>query len=173
MSVMGLEARRLGYLVPMLLSLCLVTACGFKLRGAVEIPSNFSPVFVEAPGSSTVGAILRERFEISGVQQATSPKDARSLVRILSETRTSRVGALDRNGKIIATELLFNLRFDARDAAGKVLVEPRALEISRTFENADVEVLGKQLEAEILYAEMAQDAATQILAMLRAVLPAG
>ena len=33
-------------------------------------------------------------------------------------------------------------------------------------------MLGKQLEAEILYAEMAQDAATQILAMLRAALPA-
>ncbi len=107
------------------------------------------------------------------MQQATSPKDARTLVRILSESRNSRVGALDRNGKIIASELFLNLRFDARDATGKVLIEPRALEISRTFENADVEVLGKQLEAEMLYAEMAQDAATQILAMLRAALPAG
>jgi LPS-assembly lipoprotein len=106
------------------------------------------------------------------VQQAAAAKDARVLVRILSESRRSRVGALDRNGKIIATELFLDLRFDARDATGKVLVEPRILEISRTFENADVEVLGKQLEAEILYAEMAQDAATQVLAMLRAALPA-
>ncbi len=173
MMVKGLADRHLGLMVTMLMALSLMTACGFKLRGAVEIPSNFSPVFVETPGSSTVGAILRERFQISGVPQATSPKDARSLVRILSESRNSRVGALDSNGKIIATELFLNLRFDARDAMGKVLIEPRALEISRTFENADVEVLGKQLEAEILYTEMAQDAATQVLAMLRAVLPAG
>ena len=142
MMVKGLADRRLGLLVTMLMALSLVTGCGFKLRGAVEIPSNFSPVFVETPGSSKVGAILRERFQISGVPQATSPKDARSLVRILSESRNSRVGALDSNGKIIATELFLDLRFDARDATGKVLIEPRALEISRTFENADVEVLG-------------------------------
>ncbi len=172
MMVKGLAERRLGLLVTMLMALSLVTACGFKLRGAVEIPSNLSPVYVETPGNSTVGGILRERFQLSGVQQATSPKDARTLVRIISETRRSRVGALDRNGKIIATELFLNLSFDARDATGKVLVEPRALEIPRTFENADVEVLGKQLEAEILYTEMAQDAATQVLAMLRAALPA-
>jgi LPS-assembly lipoprotein len=162
--------RRPEFLGLMLLFLFLESACGFKLRGAVEIPPNFIPVYVETSGSSTVGAILKERFQISGVQQATSPKDAHSFVRILSEARTSRVGALDSNGKIIATDLLFNLRFDARDASGKVLVEPRALEISRIYENADVEVLGKQLEAEILYSEMAQDAATQILAMLRAAL---
>ena len=170
--VRGLADTRLGLLVVILMALSLVTACGFKLRGAVEIPPNLSPVFVETPGNSLVGGILRERFQLSAVQQAAAAKDARVLVRILSESRRSRVGALDRNGKIIATELFLDLRFDARDATGKVLVEPRALEISRTFENADVEVLGKQLEAEILYAEMGQDAATQILAMLRAALPA-
>jgi len=50
------------------------------------------------------------------------------------------------------------------------LVEPQAISLSRTVEDADVEVLGKQLEAEILYDELAQDAATQILASLRAAL---
>lgn len=167
-----LPEPRLGLLGALLMALSLVTACGFQLRGAVVIPPNLSPVFVENPGNSLVAGILRERFQLSAVPQAASVKDARVLVRILSESRRSRVGALDRNGQIIATELFLDLRFDARDATGKVLVEPRALEISRTFENADVEVLGKQLEAEILYAEMAQDAATQILAMLRAALPA-
>ncbi len=169
----GLVDTHLRLLVALLMALTLITACGFKLRGAVAIPPNLSPVFVEIPGNSLVGGILRERFQLSAVQQAASAKDARVLVRILSESRRSRVGALDRNGKIIATELILDLRFDARDPTGKILIEPRALEISRTFENADVEVLGKQLEAEILYAEMAQDAATQILAMLRAALPAG
>jgi LPS-assembly lipoprotein len=169
----GLADTRLRWLVLMLVILSLVTACGFHLRGAVDIPPNLSPVFVEAPGNSAVGVALKDRFQVSGVQQTTSAKDARALVRILSESRRSRVGALDSNGKVIATELFLNLRFDARAATGKTLVEPQALEMSRTFENADVEVLGKQLEAEILYAEMTEDMTTQILAMLRAALPPG
>ena len=125
---------------------------------------------MEAPANSAVVGVLRERFQISGVGQAASAKEARALVRILSESRRSRVGALDNARKVIARELFLDLRFEARDAAGKTLVEPQAISLSRTVEDADVEVLGKQLEAEILYDELAQDAATQILASLRAAL---
>jgi LPS-assembly lipoprotein len=38
----------------------------------------------------------------------------------------------------------------------------------RTYENPDVEVLGKQLEADLIYEDLAQDAADRILARLRA-----
>jgi len=162
-------ARLPGWVL-LVLALSLVTACGFKLRGAVDIPPDLSPVYVEAPANSAVVGVLRERFQISGVGQAASAKEARALVRILSESRRSRVGALDSAGKVIARELFLDLRFEARDAAGKTLVEPQAISLSRTVEDADVEVLGKQLEAEILYDELAQDAATQILASLRAAL---
>ena len=153
------------------LSLILLSACGFHLRGAVDIPPNLLPVFVEAGGSSLVGNQLRDQFQLSTTPQAPSAREARAIVRILGESRRSRVGALDRNGKIIATEIFLDVRFDAREAGGKELVAPRRLELSRSFEDADVEVLGKQLEAEIIYNDMAQDAANQILAMLRAALP--
>lgn len=151
--------------------LTLVTACGFQLRGAVDIPSQFSPVFVDAPPSSAVGALIRDRLQMSGVKLASSAKEGRALVRILAERRHVRVGALDRNGKVIASEIFLQVRFEARDASGKTLVEASGLELSRIFENPDVEVLGKQMEAEVLYGEMSQDIATQILAMLRAALP--
>lgn len=153
------------------LGLALLSGCGFRLRGAVDIPPTLLPVFVEASGGSLVGNQLRDQFQLSAIPQAPSAREARAIVRILSESRRSRVGALDRNGKIIATEIFLDVRFDAREAGGKELVAPRTLELSRSFEDADVEVLGKQLEAEIIYADMAQDASHQILAMLRAALP--
>ena len=177
--------RRPGLLLPVLvplplpllllillpLSLALLSGCGFRLRGAVDIPPTLLPVFVEASGGSLVGNQLRDQFQLSAIPEAPSAREARAIVRILSESRRSRVGALDRNGKIIATEIFLDVRFDAREAGGKELVAPRTLELSRSFEDADVEVLGKQLEAEIIYADMAQDASHQILAMLRAALP--
>ncbi|MCO5760508.1 MAG: hypothetical protein EP309_03630 [Gammaproteobacteria bacterium] len=160
-------------LLALSLSLILLSACGFHLRGAVDIPPHLLPVFVEAGGGSLVGNQLRDQFQLSAIPLAPSAREARAIVRILGESRRSRVGALDRNGKIIATEIFLDVRFDAREAGGKELVPPRSLELSRSFEDADVQVLGKQLEAEIIYADMAQDAANQILAMLRAALPRG
>jgi len=164
--------RALGRAVWLLLALTLGSGagCGFQLRGAVDIPKAQTPVLVEASGQSLVAGLLRDRLQLSGIPLAAQARDARTIVRILTESRRSRVGALDRSGKIIASELFFTLKFDARDAAGKPLLESRGLELSRTFENPDVEVLGKQQEAEILYAEMAEDATTQVLAMLRAAL---
>jgi len=154
----------------LLLVVTLLPGCGFQLRGAVDIPAARTPVFVEASGASVVAGLLRERLKLSGVPQASQARDARVIVRVQDETRRTRVGALDRHGKIIASELFLTLKFDARDGAGKPLLESRGLELSRTFENPDVEVLGKQQEAAILYAEMAEDATTQVLAMLRAAL---
>ena len=164
---------RLPRLLVLSLSLLLLSACGFHLRGAVDIPPTLLPVYVEAGGGSLVGNQLRDQFQLSAIPQAPSAWEARAIVRILSESRRSRVGALDRNGKIIATEIFLDVRFDAREAGGKELVAPQRLELSRSFEDADVEVLGKQLEAEIIYTDMARDATQQILAMLRAALPRG
>ena len=162
---------RLPRLLVLSLSLLLLSACGFHLRGAVDIPPTLLPVYVEAGGGSLVGNQLRDQFQLSAIPQAPSAREARAIVRVLGESRRSRVGALDRNGKIIATEIFLDVRFDAREAGGKELVAPQRLELSRSFEDADVEVLGKQLEAEIIYTDMARDATQQILAMLRAALP--
>ena len=145
---------RLPRLLVLSLSLLLLSACGFHLRGAVDIPPTLLPVYVEAGGGSLVGNQLRDQFQLSAIPQAPSAREARAIVRILSESRRSRVGALDRNGKIIATEIFLDVRFDAREAGGKELVAPQRLELSRSFEDADVEVLGKQLEAEIIYTDI-------------------
>lgn len=145
-------------------------ACGFQLRGAAEIPERFNPLFIEAQNGASVRQALLQRLEGSPVRQAASAQEARAVVRVLSESRRSRVAAVDRDNKVIATELFLDLRFDARDAAGTPLLAVQSLSLSRTYENPDVEVLGKELEADLIYDDLAQDAAEQILDRLRAVL---
>ena len=159
------------------LSLCLLvvavtgpTACGFKLRGVVDIPPQFNPMFIEANGGVSVRKAMLQRLDGSQVRRAASAKEAKVVVRILSESRSSRVAAVDRNNKVIASELFLNVTFDALDGEGKQLVEGQSLSLSRTYENPDVEVLGKELEAGLIYDDLAQDAAERILARLRATL---
>lgn len=159
-------ARRLApWLIP-----ALIAGCGFHLRGAVEIPPELSPMFIQAPAGSAVAKAIEEQVSGGSVKLAAGAADARLIVRILSEDRLNRVAAVDANGKTLAYELHYIVRFDAVARDGKQLVPPQKLDLIRNFDNPDVEVLGKQLEEEMIYNDLAVDAADRILMRLRAVL---
>jgi LPS-assembly lipoprotein len=157
-------------LAVLLIGALLTSACGFKLRGQVEIPPELNPLFLQAPAGSAVRAAIVEQLQGSQVQLAEKPQDARVVVRITNESRSSRVAAVDRDGKALANELHFRVAFDAVGPDGKQLVSPQTLDVVRSYDNPDVEVLGKQLEADLIYEDMIRDAANRMLNRLRALL---
>lgn len=166
----GASLRNVGGVL--LLACCLVTlaGCGFHLRGSVEIPPSLNPLFIQAPAGSPVRQAFDDRLAGSDVRLAATPAEAKLILRILSEERSSRVAAVDANGKILAYELHYLVRFDAVGADGAQRVPPQTMDLIRNFDNPDVEVLGKQLEEELIYQDFATDAADRILMRLRAVL---
>jgi LPS-assembly lipoprotein len=154
-------------------SLLLFTAaggCGFKLRGQFEIPPELNPIFIMPQAGSAVGNAIVQHLKESKVELAARRQDARMILRISNESTSSRVIAVDRNGKALATELRYGLGFDAVSADGKQLVSYQTIEVVRTYEDPEVEVLGKQLESESIRGDMISDAATRILNRLRAAL---
>ncbi|ESQ13872.1 MAG: hypothetical protein N838_04930 [Thiohalocapsa sp. PB-PSB1] len=174
---MTTHCRWRGRLAPVLGILCrtsllvclLIAGCGFHLRGAVDIPPELSPLFIQSGG--LVGDAIQARLAGSRVALTSNPAEAGMLLRILSQSRTSRVVAVDVNGKALAYQLSYRIRFDAQDSAGKQLVPSQSLTLVRLFDdNPDVAVLGKQLESDIIYQDLASDAADQVLLRLRAAL---
>jgi LPS-assembly lipoprotein len=155
----------LAVLMPLALA-----GCGFHLRGAVEVPPELSPMHIQAAAGSAVRTAIEDQVRGGSVRLASDASDARLILRILSESRSNRVAAVDANGKILAYELHYLIRFDAVAADGRLLVPPQTLDLIRNFDNPDVEVLGKQLEEEMIYNDLAVDAADRILMRLRAVL---
>jgi LPS-assembly lipoprotein len=153
-----------------LVSVLLTSACGFKLRGQVDIPPELNPMHIQPGGGSLVRNELIQQLQGSQVQLASEPGKARVIIRLSNESRSSRVAAVDRNGKVLAYELTYQVSFDALSPEGKQLVSPQTVNLFRTYENPDVEVLGKQLEADLIYQDMVQDAAIRILSRLRLVL---
>lgn len=147
-----------------------LTGCGFHLRGSLEIPPSLNPVFIQAPAGSPVRQAFDDRLAGSDVRLAASPAEARLIVRILSEERSSRVVAVDANGKTLAYELHYLVQFDAVGPDGVQRVSRQSMDLIRNFDNPDVEVLGKQLEEELIYQDFAADAADRILMRLRAAL---
>ena len=173
--MMARAPRSLGAAYPGLIGLwlgvaALLAGCGFHLRGSVEIPPAYTPMFIQAPVGSPVRVAIEDQLSGSTVQLASSAAQAKLILRILSEGRSSWVAAVDASGKALAYELHYQVRFDAVGPDGKEKVSPQTLDLVRTFDNPDVEVLGKQLEEEMIYTDFAGDAADRILVRLRAVL---
>lgn len=153
--------------VAVVLSLCLLATdgCGFRLRGTVDIPESLSPIYIEPSGGSSVVAPLVEQL---GGQSKLAPSAAKArLILRIQERQRSRVAATDSSGKVLAYDLHLYVTFSAATPSGETKVPTQKLDLVRTFDNPDVEVLGKQLEQTQIYNEMAADAADRILLRLR------
>lgn len=159
-------------LLALLLAVGLVgglTGCGFHLRGSVEVPPGLSPVYVR--GGGLVGRSIETRLVGSGVPSTTNPAAAGLVIDILSEVRDSRVVAVDSGGKALAYMLTYRVELAAADRQGRFIIPPQQLSLDRTFDdNPDVSVLGQEEESDIIYSDMADDAADQVLLRLRAAL---
>lgn len=152
--------------------LALLAGCGFHLRGTLDVPAELSPLYIQAAGGSPVKKAIEDQLSGGKLALAPSAGKAKLTLRILSETSSSRVVATGSAGKVLASELRYVVAYDAVGADGQQRVPKQVLDLTRTFDNPDVEVLGKQLEEAQIYQEFAVDAADRILLRLRAVLRA-
>ncbi|WP_295391402.1 LPS assembly lipoprotein LptE [uncultured Thiodictyon sp.] len=171
MSVNRVQSRRAALRALLqALSLLPLASCGFHLRGALAVPAALTPLYVQGGAGSPVFQAIQEQLSGSTVPVATSPSKAKLILRILGEGRTSRVVATNSAGKVLAYELHYLVTYDAVLADGKEWLPRQRLDLVRTFDNPDVEVLGKQLEEVQIYQEFAIDAADRILMRLRTAL---
>jgi LPS-assembly lipoprotein len=148
----------------------MMSGCGFKLRGEVEVPADLNPIFIQPGGGSPVAQAIRDRLRGTQVRLAANAKDAKLVLRILGEARSSRVVAVNRSGKVLSFELYYRVTFDAQGPDGKERLSRQQIDLVRGFDNPDTEVLGKQLEGELIYQDMIDDAADRVLIRLRAAL---
>ena len=119
--------RQINILLALLLALGL-TGCGFHLRGEVSAPEELMPVYVQGEADSGVAANLREILADGGVQLAAAPDQARSQIRLFKERSSTRVLAVDGQGKVLERELIYQLEFDVLDGTGAEMVpRPRSL----------------------------------------------
>lgn len=93
---------------------------------------------------------------------------AKVVVRILDEAHSSRVSAVNSQGKVIGSELHYRVVFDGIRGTGQPLIERQSVEVARDYINPEVEVLGKSEEAELIRRDLERDMADRILRRLRA-----
>ena len=150
-----------------------LSACGFQLRGAG--PMDLKSLLVSADVPSQVAVEVRRQLSGTGTKAAANAREAEASLRILAESTDKVIQSLTGAGRVVDYRLLLKVRYQVTDAAGKVLVEPAEIELWRIISYSESAPLAKELEEQLLFAEMRSESATRILrriAVVRGNVPA-
>ena len=140
----------------------LISACGYHLRGALELPAGLKNVYLEG-GSGQLRDQFNSVMKTSSVPLATSPETAGIIVRIFNEDNQRRILSLNSAGTANNFELNYRFDFELVDAKNKVLMPRQPVEIRREYFNDQLLVIAKANEETVIRNEMYQQAVRTIV----------
>jgi len=147
-----------------LLLLTNLSACGFKLRGDVELPHVLQETYIESKNPFTgMARALRMELEGAGARIVESSEQATAVLIIVEENAQNRILSVGSTGKASEYELFDSVTFELTDRDGKALIKPQSLRMVRDLVFDENELLGKVSEGEQLHVQMRRNLARQIL----------
>jgi LPS-assembly lipoprotein len=151
------------------LLLAVLSACGFHLRGEVELPPLMQDTYIDSRDPYTgIARALRTQLERSDINVLETREQASAVLKIIGERSENRVLSVGSSGKATEYELFDEVVFSLSDAAGKVLVEPQTVRMTRDLVFDETELLGKLAEADSIHREMLDSISRQILTRIHA-----
>jgi LPS-assembly lipoprotein len=147
---------------------CLVlalAACGFHLRGAVQLP--YQSLYVAVPSSNTLGMELRRQLRASQPDLLVEDEaQAEAIFRQLADHRERIIAAINADGRAREHQLRLSYSFRLEDAKGEPLTPVSHIVIAREITYDDNQVLSKDQEEAFLWSSMEKDLVQQILRRL-------
>lgn len=148
-----------------LLSLCL-SACGFQLRDAAELPPEMAKTNLQIRGEySTLARRLRVLLTQSGVE-LVGPDQALAFLEVPVNQVVTDVLTIGDNARVREYRITHRVEFRLVDSAGKELVPMQSLRQAREISFDEQEILGASREQEYLQQDLANSLARLILRRL-------
>ena len=145
--------------------------CGFRMRRATSLP--FSTLYTNLAPTGSIGlALRRELAHSEGTELVSDPKKAEVRLLILQEAPEREVVAYSSEGRAREYELRLRLRFHIEDAEGNDLVSESEITLRREISNADNQLTARADEEAMLFRDMSNDMAHQLMWRLAALKPA-
>lgn len=144
---------------------CLLSACGFALRGTggVAVPDEWKSMYLVTNNpNSEFSRDVKTRFAANGVEW--TDKETASFRLVLGAERFSQRNlSLNADARAAEYELSMRSQFSVLDDQGKPLISGAEASVIKQMENDPSNVVGKAEEVRILKAEMRTELAQQIM----------
>ncbi len=151
----------------------LLSACGFQLRGSVELPPELKVTMLEAKNPWVgIAAALRAELETAGARTTSRADDATAILKLSGVRSQKRVLSVGSGGKASEYELFEEVTFALYDSKGRELLKPQTVRLTRDLVFNQNQLLGKVAEADQLREQMFRVLARQIITRIHTSLQA-
>jgi len=147
----------------------LLSGCGFRPRGSIDLPPELTEVALEGTRpNGELGVAVRNGFARVGGQVVDSTVNASSVLVITRDSSSRRVLSVDSIGQANEYEVVYTLGFRLDDPDGTNRVVQQSINLRRQYRFDPNLTLSKADEEARLVREMRQDAVRQMLPRLKA-----
>jgi LPS-assembly lipoprotein len=147
----------------------LLSACGYHLRGALDLPSEMKSIYIEG-ASAPLAEQFRKAFASSQVQVVSSRAAAGTIITISNEDSLKNAASLGASGRANQYNLEYRLNYEITDVNNVQLVKSQPITIRRDYFNDQQLILGKDNEEIVIRNEMYQQAVRTMINQVRAAL---
>lgn len=155
----------------LLFSISLMTACGYQLRGSLNMPEGLKNVYITG-ATESLQSEMKSTLKASQAKLATSTQEAGIVIKVLKEDMKTRVISIGSTGKSAESEVDYYLRFQFMDHQNQPLMEEQTIEMSREFLNDQSAVLARSNEEAQIRNEIYRQAVRVLMARAKVALDA-
>jgi LPS-assembly lipoprotein len=133
----------------------LLSACGYHLRGEVQLPPGMERVHVDS--SDQFGPLKRnveKALERSGAKIEPAAGDGIAEVNLTAVSLAPVVRSVSANAKVNEFTMLYHVELQITDGSGKVVVPKQVVEQSRVFTFDQTQAIGTGAEQDVIKKEM-------------------
>ncbi len=155
-------------LIALCLSVSLLSACGWQLRGSVDLPAALSKLHVSSSNTdSQLLGQLKNLLQNNGATLVEATDKSAYRLKIEEERADKRSISVGGSGLASEYELSLDVRYSVVDSTGKAVIHNAKSQVLRSYRYDRTAVLSANEEERIIRDEMRLDAAQQIIRRLR------
>lgn len=158
-----IRVEHVKFITVLFLTVC-ISACGFHLRGAFQVPDELKRVHLSS--ENPAGAMLnnvRRTMLASGVELKKFSNEAPFTLHLSKERVEKRSISVDSLAAAAEFQLRQFVSYEIRGVNGTLLLGPYELISERNFQNDINNVVGKRDEERLIREEMQVQLAAQIM----------
>jgi LPS-assembly lipoprotein len=144
----------------------LLWACGFHLRGNLNLPPAMQNIYFQNASSQLIGEV-KKILKYSNAQIVTSKPARGVIVNILDEQYRKISLSISTHGKTNEFELYYSLDYEIMDSDGKVLLPKKNMVVTRSFYYDQTQFLAKGHEENLLQQQIYKQAGGNIVESAR------
>ncbi|KTD20763.1 hypothetical protein E3983_06955 [Legionella israelensis] len=148
----------------------LLVACGFHLRGSVDLPKWLDNVFIiNQGGDRELTHTLEKYFDAYKITISPSAEQATYWLVIKGAGHEQQITSIGSGSNPRQYELIYFVDFQLQTSKGKPIKPLSHFTVTRQLTVNNDRILGSDEEANLLISEMRRDAAIQILNRLSSI----